>query len=249
MYDIFDINSFEYGQTNATYSRNEFLITGPHIPLRPPDPNTTTITSLLPEEGLNIPFTVSDGQLIFDTKWHGWVASIYQASSSVNGAFINAYIGNKLYVSNRAAYSILDGGYVHLTTEGDLTLSPGIVLFGGVTYRFCGLKWTLSDQILTLPLNRGLSFALFVVSPSDKKGSYTTVEVVQTDLISKQIGDYSTLYAVIRSKFGVDYTNIKYVELYRGQFISQSPSTPFIRGHVDSRYREPVVDNYSIYSQ
>jgi len=244
---IYDLYSYPYDTDRSDFSYAEFLINSKsYIPLRPPLYENTTITSLLPVEGVNIPFDISDGKLIFDDKWYGSLAYIKQRSSNINGKILTNHMGNELILEESLPHTILDGGHVIINNDGDIEISPGLVRSKYNIHSFCGLNWPLSSHIITLPKGRGMSIALFFVLDDNaiKRGSKLIIHTVATDLIINQVGDYSTMYNVIKSLYSVDFKSSDYLELYRGQFISQSPSTPYIRGHLDMRMRKPSVENY-----
>lgn len=244
---IYDLYSMNYKEVRGNQSYAEFTITdSPYISLRPALIENTIITSLLPIEGLQIPFDSINGELVFEDKWYGWLVSIKQESDAINGSIISNFIGNNLSLKEYRYNSVLDGGHITIENSGDIYLSPGILKTNKSLYDFCGLYWPLSNDILILPKGRGLSICVFCVIEEGhyKKGKPIQIETIKTDLIVDQIGDYSTLYGAIKSLHGVYFNNKNYVELYRAQLISQSPSTPYINGHIDMRMRKPTIENY-----
>jgi hypothetical protein len=230
------------------YVRYEFLINKEgYIPFGVPDIGRTTVTSLLPQENIDIPYTVEDGTLYFDEDFYDYLAVCHQIQPQLNGTFINSYIGNNIKLSYRLNAVVVDGGYVNISNVGDIDVSPGIASNNRRLVQFCGLHWSLSDNIVSLPKDRGFSFAVFLIMSDDHPNDLTMQPMtIKTDLIVTQVGDYRTLYNVIASTYGVDYKSVRYIELVRGQLISQSPSTPYIECRFDSRVRQPTTCNYPL---
>jgi len=245
---IFDIYSYQYVLQHNGHSHYTFLINNEgYIPLIVPDIHDTTIESILPQEGVEIPYIIEDGTLMFDEEWYGCLAVCKQYNTAINGKFIKSYTGNNIKLSYRLNASIIDGGFLDVSNLGDIDLSPGIVSNNNRLVQFCGYRWPLSETVISLPKGRGFSFALFLIINDDQLDGLTLQPIaVKTDLIVTQIGDYRTLYGVIKSLYGVDYTSVNYIEFVRGQLISQSPSTPYIVCRYDARVRKPTTSNYPL---
>jgi len=179
--------------------------------------------------------------MIFDDKWDGYMVLLEQDRTNINSELISSYMGKELKHSQQLENTIIDGGSITISANYDIVIEPGITNVNNSLYNFYGVTYSLSDEINILPKDSGFAVAIFLVAQLGKQ--QLNPILVKTDLIISQIGDYSTLYAVIESLYGVSYNTPGYIELYRGQYISQSPSTPYIQGHVNSISHKHYLDN------
>ncbi len=244
--EIFDLYAFPYPAVRLCKNSGEFLVGLDYTPLLTATLETTSVKTLLPIEGTPVPFTLDGNHTLqFDEEWHGHLAKIEQTSQGINPRMIARYMGNKMKLAYREDNMIMDGGTVSISNRGNVDITAGLCCIEGKVMNFAGMQIRTEDQLSALPKGRGLCLSVYIpVKQLDTKQGLIIPKITKTDLISTQIGDYSTMYSVIRAEYGVDYSSLEYIELIRMQMISQSPSTPYISSHIDQRMRQPPIDCY-----
>jgi len=244
--DIYDLYGFPYKTISLSGNAGEFLIGPTYHPLLSATMDNVEITTLLPTEGISVPFTLEGSTtILFDSTWHGWLVKIQQTGTAINRGMLDSYMGHRMELAHREDNMILDGGGINISNRGNIVTNPGLCRIDGKIMNFAGLQLNMQDQISPLPNGRGFCLSVFIPTKQlDIRHSLIVPVMIKTDLVSTQIGDYSTLYSVIRSEYGVDFSSIEYIELLRMQMISQSPSTPYINSQIDQRMRQPPIDCY-----
>ncbi len=244
---LLDLWSYPYTEPIISENRGEFLIRDGYTPMLKPSQDGTQIRTLLPEEDLSVDFTIEDNGLVFDEVWHGQLAYITQQGNMINKGLLEHYIGNHIQLGMRQSNMILDGGYISIDKQGNIDTTSGLILLDGQVQGFAGMYISLQPQITPIPAGRGFCLSVFITSNAlEVRQDLIVPSIVMTDLVTSQIGDYSTLFSVIRDSYSVDFASIDYIELLRLQIISQTPSTPYIRVQFDQRMRQPTIDCYPI---
>lgn len=241
-----ELNDYPYSRTDKGNS-TEFVISAgePYTPILVPTRLNSRVVTMLPTEGHDVPFTVQNGQMFFAGEWDGWQVKLYQDPSNANGAFIDSFMGKRVRLAQLRSNMVLDGGEPALI-DGDVQVSPGLVCIDDHVRSFAGLRLQTNVRISSLNFGYGLMFAVFIpVLDLVEEGGVIVPQFEIADLMSYQIGDYSTLYAHIEQNHGVNYASNDYIELVRGQMMSQSIATPYRAMRIDPTVRRPTINYYT----
>lgn len=230
----------------STYnSSGEIIVGDEYIPLLATTDNNTKITSLLPQEGEEMPFYVEDDKIFLAEEYKGNLVKIEQKNSTYNKHAIRSFVGNSRRLGERLSNIIIDGGHTSISATGDIDISAGLACIKGSIIGFAGLTLSIKNQVANLPLQKGFSLAVFIdVNHLSWKDGMLIPSIKTTEMISSQLGDYSTLYGVIKFENSVDFADLTYIELVRAQIISQAPGPPYIKTYIDQRMRKPSIECY-----
>lgn len=243
---IVELNDYVYSQSDKGNS-SEFVIDSdqPYTPLLVPTTQNTKITSVLPTEGLNIPFTVKAGNIYFDAEYNDYMVKIDQDPGNVNGSFISSFMGKRVRLAQLRHNMIIDGGHVEII-DNDIYCESGLLCVDNVIKNFSGIRLQTNVRISSLDFGYGVMFAIFIpILSMDQKNGIIVPNFEIVDMMEYQVGDYSTLYSFIEQEYGVYYKNNEYIEIVRGQMLNQSFSSIYKNLYIDPTVRNPSLNYYT----
>lgn len=207
--------------------RSEDIVVVTRVPYCPrllPTYTNTTALTVLPIAGIDAPFTIDAGLITFDSALAGYLLRVTQVSSAVNGQAVR-----RLGRNNTGGRNVVLDGCGSRMINGDLYVDGGLVSLKGDVRGVCGVRLRLRERMSATPRDYGLSFDIFVCATStNMDGGLLMPSIEMAEIMVGQLSDYRGLYASIRNKYSIDYASPEYINISRGQVISQEPSDPYV---------------------
>ena len=238
--DIFDLlEAYRYEYDDPTSQVSTLMYTGdPVIPVFTPN-DRLLIRPLLPVSEGSATFTVSDRsvELYNSGTTVPYLIRLTQTGGSINGKYVHTYMGRLSTRETTRPHRILDGAHVQINVS-DIGVSASLVWLGERVLSVSGYRSALVQKVNQMQYGYGTMFCLFVHENSVYTDGVIVPSMLETTLLEYQLGDYNSLYARLTSEYGLSYTSPGYIELCRGQILSQFPSEPHVSVSTDGIHRE-----------